>query len=58
MIWTRNYSLVEILKFLINVFWSDDPIETEKFLQMGADTVLANDYLSIANTVKKWKENH
>ena len=41
---------------LCNVFWSDDPAETEEFLEMGIDTILANDYLSIANTVKKWKE--
>ena len=41
---------------LCNVFWSDDPTETKEFLEMGIDTILANDYLSIANTVKKWKE--
>ena len=41
---------------LCNVFWSDDPAETKEFLEMGIDTILANDYLSIANTVKEWKE--
>ena len=36
-----------------NVFWSDDPEETKQFLAMGIDTILSNDYLIIANTVKK-----
>ena len=39
-----------------NVFWSDDQKETLEFLQMGMDTILTNDYLKIANVVKKWKE--
>lgn len=38
-----------------NVFWSDDPEETRQFLDMGIDTILTNDYLHIANTVKDWK---
>ena len=33
----------------INVFWSDDPEEAKKFLEMGVDTILTNDYLAIAN---------
>ena len=41
-----------------NVFWSDNEKETEEFLDMGMDTILSNDYLKIANVVKKWKENH
>ena len=33
----------------VNVFWSDDPAEAKKFLDMGVDTILTNDYLPIAN---------
>ena len=33
----------------VNVFWSDDPAEAKKFLEMGIDTILTNDYLLIAN---------
>ncbi|MBO4303045.1 MAG: hypothetical protein J6A21_00490 [Lentisphaeria bacterium] len=33
---------------LCNVFWSDDPAEAEKFLEMGIDTILSNDYFRIA----------
>ncbi len=33
----------------VNVFWSDDPAEARKFLKMGIDTILTNDYLLIAN---------
>ena len=28
----------------VNVFWSDDPEEAKKFLDMGVDTILTNDY--------------
>lgn len=35
-----------------NVFWSDDPAEARDFLDMGIDTILTNDYLSIANAVR------
>ena len=33
----------------VNVFWSDDPAEAKKLLDMGVDTILTNDYLLIAN---------
>ena len=33
---------------ITNVFWSDDPEETEKFLNMGIDTILTNDYHRIS----------
>ena len=36
---------------ICNVFWSDDPEETRQFLEMGIDTILTNDYLTIQNTV-------
>ena len=42
---------------LCNVFWSDDPEETKRYLDMGIDVILSNNYLQIANTVKEWKEN-
>lgn len=40
-----------------NMFWSDDPEEALEFLQMGIDTILTNDYLRIAQVVKKFVEN-
>jgi glycerophosphoryl diester phosphodiesterase len=33
----------------VNVFWSDDPEEAKKLLDMGIDTILTNDYLLIAD---------
>lgn len=36
-----------------NVFWSDDESETEKFLELGIDTILTNDYNRISQVVKK-----
>lgn len=38
-----------------NVFWSDDPKETEEFLEMGIDTILTNDYNRIARAVEEYK---
>ena len=38
---------------ICNVFWSDDPEETKQFLDMGIQTILTNDYNTIANAVKK-----
>jgi len=38
---------------LCNVFWSDDPAETEEFLDMGIDVILTNDYNRIAQVVAK-----
>ena len=32
----------------VNVFWSDDPDEAKRFLDMGADTILTNDYLPVS----------
>ena len=31
----------------INVFWSDDPEEAKRFLEMGADTILTNSWLKL-----------
>ena len=38
---------------ICNVFWSDDEDETQKFLDMGIDTILTNDYNLISQVVKK-----
>ena len=35
-----------------NVFWADDPEEAKRYLEMGIDTVLTNDYLTVYNAVK------
>ncbi len=40
-----------------NVFWSDDEVETRKFLDMGIDTILTNDYQRIACVAQEWKKN-
>ena len=31
----------------LNVFWSDEPEEAHRFLDMGIDCILTNDYLNI-----------
>lgn len=31
----------------MNVFWSDDPEEAKRFLDMGVDCILSNDYLNV-----------
>ncbi len=38
---------------LCNVFWSDEPEEAIRYLDMGIDTVLTNDYLNIKNATEK-----
>lgn len=38
---------------ICNVFWSDDPEETEAFIRMGIDVILTNDYQRIAERVKR-----
>ena len=37
---------------LCNVFYADDPREAVEYLDMGIDTVLTNDYLTVYNAVK------
>lgn len=39
-----------------NVFWSDDTEETKKFLDMGIDTILTNDYNRISQAVSDFKK--
>ncbi|MBE6750011.1 MAG: hypothetical protein E7560_02485 [Ruminococcaceae bacterium] len=36
-----------------NVFWSDDVEETKKFIEMGIDTILTNDYNLISQVVER-----
>ena len=38
---------------ICNVFWSDDVEETKKFLDMGIDTILTNDYHLISQVVER-----
>jgi len=38
---------------ICNVFWSDDEKETEKYLDMGIDVILTNDYNRISQIVEK-----
>ncbi len=42
---------------ICNVFYADDPAETKKFLDMGIDVILTNDYHRIA-TVVNGKEKY
>ena len=37
---------------ICNVFWADDPDEARRYLEMGIDTILTNDYLKIYNATK------
>lgn len=36
-----------------NVFWSDDVDEAERFIQMGVDCILTNDYLKIKTALEE-----
>ena len=38
---------------LCNVFWADDPEEAQRFLDMGIDVILTNDYHRIASVVNQ-----
>jgi glycerophosphoryl diester phosphodiesterase len=37
---------------LCNVFWADDPDEARRYLDMGIDTILTNDFLNVQNVFK------
>ncbi|MBE7043430.1 MAG: hypothetical protein E7399_08115 [Ruminococcaceae bacterium] len=39
-----------------NVFWSDDPKEATKFLEMGIDTILTNDFHRVNQAVQEYKK--
>ena len=38
-----------------NVFYADTIEDTVKYLSMGVDTILTNDYLRISKVVEKYK---
>ncbi|MBQ3046846.1 MAG: hypothetical protein IJD54_02235 [Clostridia bacterium] len=40
---------------ICNVFYADDMEEAKRYLDMGIDVILTNDYLKIARAVKEWK---
>ena len=37
---------------MCNVFWSDDAEEAKKYIAMGIDTILTNDYNLISQVIK------
>ena len=37
---------------LCNVFWADDPEEARRYIEMGIDTVLTNDYQIVSNALR------
>ncbi|MBE6999618.1 MAG: hypothetical protein E7428_05480 [Ruminococcaceae bacterium] len=41
---------------ICNVFWSDDPAETQEYLEMGIDVILTNDYNRIAQVVSEYRK--
>ena len=54
-----NQAMIEKAKahgLRLNVFWSDDPEEAVRFLDMGVDTILTNDYNRVAVAVAAWKK--
>ena len=42
---------------LCNVFWSDDPEEAVRYLNMGIDTILTNDFLKIKNRTENLRKS-
>jgi glycerophosphoryl diester phosphodiesterase len=40
---------------ICNVFWSDNPVQTRSFLEMGIDVILTNDYNLISQVVADFK---
>ena len=39
-----------------NLYWSNDPEETRRMLDMGVDTILTDRYLEIAQVAEAWKK--
>lgn len=39
-----------------NIFWSDEPCESKKMVDMGIDTILTNDYNRISQCVERQKK--
>lgn len=40
-----------------NVFFADDPEEAIRYIGMGIDTILTNDYLTVSNAVREYLKN-
>ena len=36
-----------------NVFFADDPEEALRYLEMGVDCILSNDYLRVSNVIPR-----
>lgn len=52
-----NKEMIEKAKkngIICNVFWADDPDEAENYIKMGIDTILTNEYNTVANRIKKF----
>ena len=41
---------------ICNVFWSDEEGEARRFLDMGVDVILTNEYQLVSEEVRRWKE--
>ncbi len=52
-----SFDMCKANGILINVFYSDDPEEAKRYMDMGADCILTNDYHRVAQAVKEWKNN-
>ncbi|MFA7673125.1 MAG: glycerophosphodiester phosphodiesterase family protein [Clostridia bacterium] len=37
---------------ICNIFYADDPVEAARYIDMGMDCILTNDYLNISNAVR------
>lgn len=48
----ETFDLAKANGILINVFFADDPEEALHYLEMGADTVLTNDYQSVSDVLR------
>ena len=40
----------------VNMFFADDPQEAIQYLEMGADTILTNDYQRVAHAIHVWQQ--
>ena len=38
---------------ICNVFWSDEESEAQRFVEMGIDTILTNDYHAISRCIRR-----
>ena len=47
----ETFALAKAHGVLCNVFWANDPAEARSFYEMGADTVLTDDYLPLSQAL-------